>query len=148
MGAIIQRPVMRLRTSSAARRADSVSNRTARSSVRPIVFPRRIPETESDSWTIEETSASEAWRSGVPLLRWALPLAGARAREERQRQPLEMAVHLRAQVVHHALADLVREQRLPHADDAGDDGDRDHSCDQSGQQAHVLLGDRDVEDLA
>ena len=68
---IIQRPVMRLRTSSSASREDSVSNRTARSSVRPIVFPSRIPETESDSCTIEETSASEAWRSAVTFLRCA-----------------------------------------------------------------------------
>ena len=58
--AIIQRPVIRLLTSRSASRFDSPENRSARSSVRPIVFPRRIPETESDSWTIEETSASEA----------------------------------------------------------------------------------------
>ena len=37
--------------------------------MRPIVFPSRIPETESDSCTIEETSASEACRSAVTFLR-------------------------------------------------------------------------------
>ena len=58
--AIIQRPVIRLRTSRSASRLDSPANRSARSSVRPIVFPRRIPETESDSCTIEDTSASDA----------------------------------------------------------------------------------------
>jgi hypothetical protein len=70
MEAIIQRPVIRERTSSSARRFDSPAKRSARSSVRPIVLPRRIPETESDSWTIDETSASEACRSAVTFLRW------------------------------------------------------------------------------
>ncbi len=69
--AIIQRPVILLRTSSSASRFDSPAKRSARSSVRPIVLPRRIPETESDSWTIEDTSAREAWRSAVTLLRSA-----------------------------------------------------------------------------
>ena len=59
-----------------------------------------------------------------------------------------MAVDLRAQVVHHALADLVREQRLPDTDDPGDDRDCDHPGDERSQQADVLLGNRDVEDLA
>ena len=71
IAAIIQRPVIRLRTSSSARRCDSVSNRSARSSERPIVLPSRIPDTESDSWTIEETSASDTWRSAVTFLRWS-----------------------------------------------------------------------------
>ena len=62
---------MRLRTSRPASRCDSVRKRSARSSARPIVFPRRIPETESDSWTIDETSASDAWRSAVTFLRCA-----------------------------------------------------------------------------
>ena len=69
IAAIIQRPVIRLRTSRSARRLDSRSKRSARSSVRPIVFPSRIPDTESDSCTIEETSASDAWRSAVTFLR-------------------------------------------------------------------------------
>ena len=69
--AIIQRPVIRLRTSRSASRRDSPSKRSARSSVRPIVLPSRIPETDSDSWTIEETSASEACRSAVTFLRCA-----------------------------------------------------------------------------
>ena len=59
-----------------------------------------------------------------------------------------MAVDLRAQVVHDALTDLVREQRLPDADHAGDDRNRDHARDEGTQQAHVPLGDRDVEHLA
>ena len=69
IAAIIQRPVIRLRTSRSARRRDSVENRSARSSDRPIVLPSRIPETESDSWTIDETSASDTWRSAVTFLR-------------------------------------------------------------------------------
>ena len=55
-----------------------------------------------------------------------LHLAGARAREEREREPLQVAEDGRAQVVHDALADLVREQRLPDAEHAGDDRDHDH----------------------
>ena len=62
---------MRLLTSSPASRSDSVAKRTARSSDRPIVLPSRIPETESDSWTIEETSASDACRSATTFLRWS-----------------------------------------------------------------------------
>ena len=67
----------------------------------------------------------------------ALHLARARAGEERQRQALEMAVDRRAQVVHHRLADQVREQRLPDADHAGDDRDRDHPRDERGEQAEL-----------
>ena len=62
---------MRLRTSRPARRCDSLSKRTASSPERPIVLPSRIPETESDSWTIEEMSASDACRSAVTFLRWS-----------------------------------------------------------------------------
>ena len=69
IAAIIQRPVMRLRTSRPASRSDSASNRRARSPARPIVFPSRIPETESDSWTSDETSASDACRSAVTFFR-------------------------------------------------------------------------------
>ena len=69
IAAIIQRPVILLRTSRPARRCDSVSKRVARSPERPIVLPSRIPETESDSCTIEETSASDAWRSAVTFFR-------------------------------------------------------------------------------
>ena len=38
--------------------------------------------------------------------------------EEGERQPLQVAVHGRAQVVHHPLADLVGEQRLVDAEHA------------------------------
>ncbi len=71
MAAIIQRPVMRLRTSRSASRRDSSENRAARSSERPIVFPSRIPDTDSDSCTIDDTSASDACRSAVTFLRWS-----------------------------------------------------------------------------
>ncbi len=71
IAAIIQRPVIRLRTSRSASRRDSSEKRFARSPDRPMVLPRRIPETESDSCTIEETSASDACRSAVTFLRCA-----------------------------------------------------------------------------
>ena len=189
----------------------------ARSPERPIVLPSRIPETDSDSWTIEETSASEICRSAVTFFRWsptrlvsqtksgssaranaarrqssstiamivaitvvtfpstdvavvrddvldpadvvrdaALHLARPRPGEEGQRQALEMAVDGCAEVVHHRLADEVREQRLPDPEHARDDRDRDHPCDERGQQPELhgrLVGlrvdlDRGVEHRA
>jgi hypothetical protein len=54
----------------------------------------------------------------------------------------------RPQVVHHALADLVREQRLDDAERAGEDGDRDHAGDEPVEQPEVLLGQRHVDHLA
>jgi hypothetical protein len=59
-----------------------------------------------------------------------------------------MPVDLRAQVVHHALADDVGEPRLPDAEHAGRDRDGDHAGHQQDQQAVVVLRDRDVEDVA
>src|ERR1051325_1945056 len=59
--AITQRPAIRWRTSSSARRSESASKRSASSPPRPIVFPSRIPETDSDSWTRLEMSASVSW---------------------------------------------------------------------------------------
>ena len=55
-----------------------------------------------------------------------LHLAGARAREERERQPLQVAVDGDAQVVHDALADLVGDVGLHDAERRGRDRDRDH----------------------
>ena len=69
MDAIIQRPVIRLFTSSEASRSDSLSNRPASSAERPIVLPRRIPETESDSCTSEEMSAIDSCRTAVTFRR-------------------------------------------------------------------------------
>ena len=56
--AITQRPAIRWRTSRSASRCESDSKRSASSFVRPIVLPSRIPETESDSCTRLEMSAS------------------------------------------------------------------------------------------
>ena len=67
----------------------------------------------------------------------ALHLARARAGEERERQALQVAVDGRAEVVHHRLADEVREERLPDADHAGDDRDRDHPRDERSQEAEL-----------
>ena len=50
------------------------------------------------------------------------------------------------QVVHHALADLVREQRLDDAEDAGPDRNRDHRADEDVEQAQIAVGQRVVED--
>ena len=77
-----------------------------------------------------------------------LDLARAGAREERQREPLQVPVDLRAQVVHHPLADDVGQPRLPDAEDRGDDRDADHPGDEHDQQLVVVLRDRDVEDVA
>ena len=86
----------------------------------------------------------------------ALHLARAGPREEREREPLQVPVDGGAQVVHHRLADLVREERLPDADHAGHDRDRDHPGDERDQQRHVdgrlvrrrVHLDRGVEHLA
>ena len=66
-----------------------------------------------------------------------LHLAGARPREEGERQALEVLVDGGAQVVHHALADEVRLPGLGDADHAGDDRDRDHPGDQDVEARRV-----------
>ena len=77
-----------------------------------------------------------------------LHLARARAREEGERQALEVAVDGRAQVVHDALADDVGDPRLRDAERAGGDRDPDHAEHQPGQERRVAVRDRGVEDLA
>ena len=71
-----------------------------------------------------------------------LHLARARAGEEREREPLQVAEDRGAQVVHHALADLVREQRLPDAEHAVDDRDHDHPGGEHRDLLGVLVVDR------
>ncbi len=68
-----------------------------------------------------------------------LHLARARVREERQRHALQVRVDGRAQVVHHALADLVGDPRLRDADHARDDRQRDHPRDELDHQRRVVL---------
>ena len=70
--AIIQRPAMRCRISSSESSCDSDSNRSASSCVRPIVLPSRIPDTDSDSWTRLEMSASVSCAE-VAILRRSAP---------------------------------------------------------------------------
>ena len=77
-----------------------------------------------------------------------LHLSGAGAREERQRHPLQVRVHRGAQVVHHALADLVGDPGLRDADDAVDDRQRDHAGDHPREQFQVVLEDALVEGFA
>ena len=69
--AITQRPAIRERTSRSASREDSRSNRSASSSLRPIVLPSRIPLTESDSCTSDEMSAIAPWRVEAIRRRWS-----------------------------------------------------------------------------
>ena len=59
---ISQRPAIREWTSRPASSSDSPVKRAARSSLRPIVLPSIIPETDSDSATSEEMSASRRCR--------------------------------------------------------------------------------------
>ena len=202
--AITQRPAIRCRTSRSASRSDSPSKRSASSSPRPIVFPSRMPLTESDSWTMLEMSASDSCvvfairRRSLPTRRVStredrdqrereerelpaqkqhadhrrddrrqarrdarggvrddvlhaadvvvdprLHLARAGAREEGEREALQVAEDRGAQVVHDALTDLVREQRLDHAEDSGDDRDHDHRGGVHGDRVRVVRLDRD-----
>lgn len=53
-----------------------------------------------------------------------------------------------AQLVHDALADTAGDPRLQHAEELGEHGDRDHRPDGDEQEAHVLMRDRIVDDLA
>ena len=89
------------------------------------------------SWTPPMSFASRDWPH----------LTRPRAREEREREPLQVLVDGGAQVVHHALPDLVREQRLHDAERPGDDRDRDHPRDEQVQQLEIPFGEGDVEDL-
>jgi hypothetical protein len=72
-------------------------------------------------------------------------LAGPRAREERQRHPLQVAIDRRAQVMHHALADGVRQIGLPDAEHGGRDRDRDHPADGLLKHGRVVLEQAHVE---
>ena len=65
--AIIQRPAMRERTSRSAMPFDSPVNRSARSAPRPMVLPSMIPDTDSDSATSADISAS--WRCCSVVIR-------------------------------------------------------------------------------
>ena len=78
----------------------------------------------------------------------ALHLAGARLREEREREPLQVPVDRGAQVVHHALADLRRDVRLHDAERAGDERDQRSSrrraasaaaCDVAGRTGRIAV---------
>ena len=68
-----------------------------------------------------------------------LHFSRARVGEEREGEPLEVSIDARAQVVHDALADLIREQGLEHADDAGQHGDGDHAADERREQTVVAI---------
>ena len=61
--AMRQRPAMRVRTSSSASSRDSPPKRRTSSGARPIVLPSRMPDTDSDSSTSVDMSASRPWRT-------------------------------------------------------------------------------------
>ena len=67
--AIIQRPAMRWRSSRSARRRLSSEKRWVRSPVWPIVFASSTPDTDSDSSTSVEMSASEPCMVAASALR-------------------------------------------------------------------------------
>ena len=77
-----------------------------------------------------------------------LHLPAASAGEEAERLALEVGEHAGSQLVHDALTDLGRQPRLEHPEQLGDRRDGDHAADGEQQQADVLLGQRDVDDLA
>ena len=56
-----------------------------------------------------------------------------------------MLVDRRSEVVHHLLADLVREQRLDDAERAGEDRDPDHPRNEPVQKPEILVGERIVD---
>ena len=107
--------------------------------------------------TFESTDvAVDVTTVSMPPMSFAMRLCTSPVRvprEEGERQPLQMAIDGSPQVVHDRLADLVREQRLEDADDAGHDRDRDHARHERRQQAEIniaagLLRERGVEHLA
>ena len=56
-----QRPIICCRICRSPRRRDSRANFSMLACCCPNVFERRIPETESDSWVMALTSASDFW---------------------------------------------------------------------------------------
>ena len=77
-----------------------------------------------------------------------LHLARAGAREEGEREPLEVPVDGRAQVVHHRWPTTFESYVCAHAEDPRDDRDRDQAADEQRQEPVVVLGQRLVEDVA
>src|SRR6476660_6707253 len=67
--AIRQRPAIRARTSRSASSPDSPPKRLTSSGARPIVLPSRMPDTDSDSSTSVDMSASRLWRTDWILRR-------------------------------------------------------------------------------
>src|ERR1700727_2592431 len=60
-----QRPAMLELTSRSDRVADSPENELASEAERPMVWPSRMPLTDRDSWTMDDSTASWRWRSRV-----------------------------------------------------------------------------------
>jgi hypothetical protein len=77
-----------------------------------------------------------------------LHLACPGACEEGKRESLQVPVDPRAEVVHDALADLVREPGLIDAEHAREDGDPDQAENEDREQRVVVLRQRLVEDVA
>ena len=75
-----QRPAMRWRSSSSARRADSPRKLSVSSSLWPIVLPSRTPETESDS----STSVRDVGQRALLDARDLAPLRADPARQQHE----------------------------------------------------------------
>ena len=75
-----------------------------------------------------------------------LHLAAAGAGEEGDRLALQVAEDVGAQPVHDALADGGRHPGLDDAEQLRHDGDGEHAADGPEEQAHVLVGQRVVDD--
>ena len=76
----------------------------------------------------------------------ALDLARARLGEEAQRHPLQVGVEGQPQVVHHPLADHVRQVRLPDTDAGREERQHDHQRALQVEQANVLRAEQVVDD--
>ena len=142
-------PLRRRRGGSAARRTAAARARTARAASRAGTSRRRVAITVVTLETIDvavEVTTFCTPPMSLAIRDWISPV---RVRgEEREREPLQVAVDLRAQVVHDALADEVGEPGLADAEHAGGDRDADHPGDEHDQQPVVVLRDRDVEHVA
>ena len=68
--------------------------------------------------------------------------------KKRERLALQVGEEVAAQAVHDALADRGRQPGLHDADHGARDGDAEHRAHAQQQEAHVLLGERDVDDVA
>src|SRR5580700_6438294 len=171
-----QRPAMFERTSRSDRVPDSPAKESESERERPMVWPSRMPLTDSDSCTIEEITASWRWRSrvmrrrSVPTRRLTHTNAGIMIsdaivrRQSRTIMAMMVAITVvrldtnvvavvvrvdgRAQVVHDPLPDLGGYVSLRDAERAVGDRHHDHADGEHGKQAQPPLRQGHVDDRA